>query len=69
MEDRPHLQVDRLEGPKGALDLRQVLVGADGLRGIELFGLDVGTDDVEPVELLFLCEPGFVTLGTRRTRR
>ena len=47
--DRPHLQVDRLERPKGALDLRQVLVGAHGLRGVELFGLDVGTHDIEAV--------------------
>ena len=60
--DRPYLQVDGLEGPKGALDLRQVLVGAHGLCGIEVFGLDVGTDDVEPVELLLVRDPGFVAL-------
>ena len=61
--DRPYLQVDGLEGPKGALDLRQVLVGAHGLGGIELFGLDVGTHDVEPVELLFVAG-GEERLGT-----
>ena len=60
--DRAYLQVDGLEGPKGALDLRQVLVGAHGLCGIEVFGLDVGTDDVEPVELLLVSDPGFVAL-------
>ena len=58
--DQAHLQVDGLEGPKGALDLRQVLVGAHRLRGIELFGLDVGTNDVEPVELLFVGDLVFV---------
>ena len=31
----------------------EVLVGADGLGGVEALGLDVGADDVEAVELFF----------------
>ena len=28
----------------------------------QVFGLDVGTDDAEPVELLLVSDPGFVAL-------
>ena len=36
-----------------ALDAGEALVGADGVVGVEAFGLDVGADDVDAVELLF----------------
>ena len=51
MVERPHRQVHRLEAAKRPLHLRQVLVGADRLRCVEPLRLDVGADDVDPVEL------------------
>ena len=42
-----------LRQPEGALDAGEALVGADGVVGVEAFGLDVGADDVDAVELLF----------------
>ena len=46
-------EFDGLEAAEGALDAGEVLVGADGLRGVEAFGFDIGADDVDA------CEGGF----------
>ena len=51
--DGSDLEVHGFEAAEGAFDAGEALVGADGVVGVEAFGLDVGADDVDAVELLF----------------
>ena len=45
--DGSDLEVHGFEAAEGALDAGEALVGADGVVGVEAFGLDVGADDVD----------------------
>ena len=48
--DRAEVQIDGLQAAKGALDMGEVLVGADDTIGRQGFVLNAGADDVKTIE-------------------
>src|SRR5215831_7750669 len=48
--DRAEVQIDGLQAAKGALDMGEVLVGADDTLGRQGFVRNAGTDDVKTIE-------------------
>src|ERR1700745_476645 len=48
--DWPDFEIDGLQTAEGALHPRQILVGLDGLVGVEIGGRDIGANDIDAVE-------------------
>src|ERR1700730_18471204 len=53
MMNGPDFEIDGLEAAEGSLDVGEIFIGPDGGNGVERFGLDVGTQDVDAVEQCF----------------
>src|SRR6266851_737341 len=62
MVDGAHLEIDRLEAAKRALDMGEPLVGADDFGRGQPGRVDRGADDVESIEGGFTGDAGFVAL-------
>src|SRR5260370_40978817 len=50
MMDGPDFEIDGLEAAEGSLDVGEIFIGPDGGTGVERFGLDVSTQDIDAVE-------------------
>ncbi len=67
VEDRPHVQIDRLDRTEGALDMGQALVGRHRGIGIELRGGQAGAHHVQAVQRgLGLDRLGLARVAQRR---
>src|ERR1700730_16900179 len=55
--DRTNVEIDSLHRSEGALDTREILVGLNRLRRLELFGGNIGADDVDAIEPRLFFDP------------
>jgi hypothetical protein len=55
--DRADLKLGALEDAEVALDLFELLVGADDVGGVQAFGGDAGAQDVDAIQRGFLGDP------------
>ena len=59
--DRPHADLDPLQTAKRALDLREALILPHGIRRCQPIRGFTGADDIDPIELRFSLNGGFVS--------